>query len=244
MQALRERIGVLVAIVQQREEDSKGEIQLVADGEAADSDAALDHLLQLPADASASTIIPALSSSTSGAPLQLRRSSLHSLLLHRSITQHKLQRLRVELSVEREQSARKEKEIEEQWKRLEEMREHLEQLEKEKAKVRSSEEEIGSERKDEEQVREVSSGETGAERARVRMIMSVLMVCNALLVIPQSVAFASDASTSTLLLQLHTAETRVHRLEQANAAFMKRFCAHVLGWSLAVMVVSWIAMQG
>lgn len=132
--SLRDQLATVETMLHDREEDSKfaaAQVSLVSDEDAANGDdRAIDQFISRPVDTPSSSLIPALSS-TSG-PLHLRRSSFHSMLVHRSIVSRRLARLESELHTERTHNTMLIKEIQQQEERLEEIRQQVRAMERER----------------------------------------------------------------------------------------------------------------
>jgi hypothetical protein len=269
---MRQRIEVLEEMMRQREEEMKSaSSEVIPDDENGDGKSydSVSRIIDLSADAPPSTLIPALASST--APLHLRRSQLHSLLLHRSITQRKITRLESELDVERRANHSQLKSIDDQWRLIEQVKRAIEELEAERARgeeqARVLSQTAGGEKSMMTSAAEVSGHSAvhdGAGcgtlhstplhgdslQARSRSAQSLLHMCSILFpdavrssVQMSSLSFLADASTSRLLLQLHTAESRMQRLEHENSAFTQRMYWRLLSWCIGLMVLSWLILN-
>lgn len=211
VRSLRDRIVVLEEIQKGMERDFKfGEQECVAEEEESKSFLEGEEITDGSAAAapSASSLIPVLSSSS--APLHLRRSRLHALLLHRTIADRKLARLESELVQQRRENQSHLSAIAEQWGQLERIRAEMTKLQEERDQA---EEESKYDRESQKDEASISS-----PHAR----------------------FSSDASTASLLLQLHQCHEQIDRLERHNARFLRRFYVRVALWCLAIIVACWI----
>ena len=127
VRSLRERIGVLEEIQTGLERDAKFNGQEV--GEAGESEES-QSWIEGDEPPAASSLVPVLSSSS--APLHLRRSRLHALLLHRTISDRKLVRLESELAQQRRENQSHLQSIADQWSQLEQIRHEMHKLQEER----------------------------------------------------------------------------------------------------------------
>ena len=137
--SLRQRCEVLEAIQAQMEADQTAAINandavVAVDDSSSGSEGVT---LELPDGADASDVIPALAAST--APLHLRRSRLHALLLQRTVQDRKVARLEADLEVARRDAQTHRDAIAAQWEQLTVLRDEMAalQLERDRADAAS-----------------------------------------------------------------------------------------------------------
>jgi len=134
--SLRQRCEVLEAIQAQMESDQTAAINAddaVVAVDDSSSSGSEGVTLELPDGADASDVIPALAAST--APLHLRRSRLHALLLQRTVQDRKVARLEADLEVARRDAQTHRDAIAAQWEQLSALRDEMAALQLERDRV-------------------------------------------------------------------------------------------------------------